>query len=648
MKKSKIYFSVFSVFTLIVLAISPMKDFFSEWKSYQHGYNDIINDLPQRVSPAEIGIKQIWVRKLNRIDRCITCHLGLKEKALTNANQPFTTHPLIYHDYEDFGCTICHDGQGPATTYKESVGKVEYWDKPILPSKFIEASCGKCHKEKVVPDAPVVTLGRKLIEESNCVACHVIPGYDKQWVPSLNGIGSKINKSWLFNWLKEPQAYFPKAKMPNFKLTDEEAYILTDFLMSFKSFPSNTEFEPLPKLLTEKPETQDDELIEFGSTKFKEARCISCHPINGRGGYVATDLGKVASKVNQQWLYSYIKHPKLLQPDVVMPRYRFDDATLTAVVAYMENEFIDFDMEEISFPEKEPDFFKKGQELFEKYNCGGCHELGNFKQNEGTAPELTFIGSKRLYEIDFGKSNIEQTLPSYIFTKVKDPRIFLPSMRMPVFSFENEEIQAITTALLANTDDDIPEEMKVYPKPQSLFSPQGKFGKLVNDLACLGCHKMFGKGRMVATDLSLEGSMAQKNWMENYFKIPYSLRPILTERMPNLFLPDSEIAIFTDYIEKIFITDSLERDINVDDAKIEKGKMLYFEKYACQSCHQINSKGGYLGPPLDNVGSRLKPGWIFYWLKNPQFLVPETIEPNNNMTDEEAEEITAFLLSLKK
>jgi mono/diheme cytochrome c family protein len=647
MNKSRIYFAVFSVITLVVLAVSPMKDYFSEWKSYQHNYNDIIKNLPKRIPPAEIGIKQIWVRKLNRVDRCITCHLGLKENALANARQPFTTHPQIYHDFEDYGCTICHDGQGPATTYEESVGKVKFWEEPILPDKYMEASCGKCHKEKEVTDAPILNLGRKLIEESNCVGCHVIPGYDRQWVPNLNGIGSKVNKSWLFHWLKNPQKYFPNTKMPDFKLSDEEAYELTEFLMTFKSFPSNIELEPLPKQLSESQETQNDKFIELGSTKFKEARCISCHSINGRGGYAANDLGKVAGKVNEQWLYNYIKHPKLLQPGVVMPRFRFDDGTLSSVVAYIESEFADNDMKEVTFPKPEQDFYKKGQDLFEKYNCGGCHELGNFKRNEGVAPDLTFIGSKKLYEIDFGNSDIEQTVPSYIFTKLKDPRIFLPTMKMPVFSFTNEEVQAVTTALLANTNDNIPEQLKVNPKPPSLYSPQGNFGKLVNDLACLGCHKMFGKGRLVATDLSLEGSKAQKEWIENYFKVPYSLRPILTERMPNFFLPDSEIAVLTDYIENIFIADSLDHNIITDDAKIEKGRMLYYEKYSCQSCHQINLKGGFVGPALDKVGSRLKPGWIFHWLKNPQSLVPETIEPNNNLTNEEAEELTAFLLSLK-
>src|SRR6266571_2239380 len=120
MNKFRVAFAVSSVVLLIVLAVSPLKDFFREWKGYQLRYDDVISQLPQRITPAEIGIKQIWAQKLDRVDRCTTCHLGLGEKALENAEQPFRTHPRIYHKVDDFGCTVCHEGQGSATTVAEA------------------------------------------------------------------------------------------------------------------------------------------------------------------------------------------------------------------------------------------------------------------------------------------------------------------------------------------------------------------------------------------------------------------------------------------------------------------------------------------------------------------------------------------------
>ena len=58
--------------------------------------------------------------------------------------------------------------------------------------------------------------GRKLVRESNCVGCHKIDGYQKQWDPSLDGIGSKVNRTWLVHWLKNPKQYYPQTKNAEF------------------------------------------------------------------------------------------------------------------------------------------------------------------------------------------------------------------------------------------------------------------------------------------------------------------------------------------------------------------------------------------------------------------------------------------------
>jgi mono/diheme cytochrome c family protein len=641
------YLALTSIAFLFILAVSPFKDYFSEWRHYQHSYNQFIGGLPQRVKPAEVGIRQLWIQKLDRVDRCETCHLGLKEEALKNAPEPFRTHPSVYHDIEQFGCTMCHEGQGAATEFKESIGKTKYWDKPLLAREYMEASCAKCHKERNVPQAPVLNLGRKLVEESNCVACHRIKGYQKQWVPRLDGIGSTVNRNWLVHWLKNPKQYFPKTRMPNFLLTDDEANILADFLMSFTSFSQNATLEPVPAELKQASEAQKAKLVELGSTRVSEARCISCHPINGKGGYVATELGKVASKVNQQWLYNYLKNPKAFSPNVMMPRFGFKEQELRAVVAYIGSEFVDYDIEQEPPHTPDPAFYEKGLSLFKKYNCGGCHELSGISKPEEMGPELTFVGSKKPYEIEFGKTTIEQTLPSYLKAKLMDPRSFVSTSKMPRFGFTEEEAQAITVALLGNTDEVIPDEYLVHREQKAQFVPQGEFGKIVNEMACLGCHVMNGTGRLVATDLSLEASQAQSKWIAEYFKLPYSLRPILTERMPNLFLSDATIKVIVDYMQKTFIADSLEREVKLDAATVARGRGLYAERYGCQSCHQIGGKGGYVGPPLDKVGNRLRGGWIFQWLKNPQAFKPESIEPNNKLTDDEAAALTAYLLTLR-
>ena len=143
-------FGVVSLIFLLSMAIAPAKNFFSEWRHYQHGYLKTIRNRSdantlQRHFPG--GIQQVWLPELGVVDRCTSCHVGLKEASLTDVpSQPYRTHPAIPHKLDQFGCTACHRGQGAATTVAEAHNSTLAWEQPILPAKYIESSCGQCHR----------------------------------------------------------------------------------------------------------------------------------------------------------------------------------------------------------------------------------------------------------------------------------------------------------------------------------------------------------------------------------------------------------------------------------------------------------------------------------------------------------------------
>jgi predicted nucleic acid-binding Zn-ribbon protein len=100
-----------------------------------------------------IEIKQVLVRNVTenlnftevpRIDRCMTCHLGIDNPDYADAEQPFRTHPRLdvfvnresAHPVDDFGCTSCHSGRGRATAFvrathtpRDEVQKAEWEEK---------------------------------------------------------------------------------------------------------------------------------------------------------------------------------------------------------------------------------------------------------------------------------------------------------------------------------------------------------------------------------------------------------------------------------------------------------------------------------------------------------------------------------------
>jgi cytochrome c1 len=89
---------------------------------------------------------------------------------------------------------------------------------------------------------------------------------------------------------------------------------------------------------------------------------------------------------------------------------------------------------------------------------------------------------------------------------------------------------------------------------------------------------------------------------------------------------------------------------------VARGKQLMGE-YACVSCHVIPGfdVGGSLGPSMEGWGKKETivqkfpntPANLAQWIINPQSLDPDTTMPPSGMTDGDARDAAAFLLSLK-
>ena len=158
----------------------------------------------------------------------------------------------------------------------------------------------------------------------------------------------------------------------------------------------------------------------------------------------------------------------------------------------------------------------------------------------------------------------------------------------------------------------------------------------------------------MAPDLSQEGSRVRREWLHNYMKNPDTIRPILVERMIPLKIPDTDIEILDAYFRTTLVDNRVENLAGAikgmrlgDPEAIRRGKSLYFEKYACDACHQINLKGGTVGPDLTKAGKRLRPEWVIQWLRNPKTFLKRSVEPVYALSQREIEDLAAFVLSPK-
>ncbi len=187
---------------------------------------------------------------------------------------------------------------------------------------------------------------------------------------------------------------------------------------------------------------------------------------------------------------------------------------------------------------------------------------------------------------------------------------------------------------------------------------------LIKTLGCHGCHKIAGYEdlRKVGPDLRKAAAKLQREWTLNWVRDPKGFRP--STKMPKLFdLPNvssaEDIARNTAVINGIvtyLFENSGEQDYPDPPVKgdANRGEALA-ARVGCRGCHVLG-RGDDLeqtyglrnfGPNLSGVGGKVSAGWLYAWLKDPEAYFPETLMPDLRLTDQEASDITAYLMTLR-
>lgn len=639
-----------------------------------------LDNILKSLENPKIEIKQYFIEGLDKVDRCTSCHIGIDSSTPNKLPPPFTSHPgysiyLENHPPGQFGCTICHEGQGRATTSPDKAhGHVEFWSEPMFEGSLTQASCLHCHEDiSNLRGAEVLAEGAKLLKKNVCFGCHRIDGYENidKISPPLSRSGEKVSYTWLIKWLLNPSEMVEGATMPDFNFSEEDASAVADYLFSLTQ-----------KMRKDEPVNEDVDwtLYDKGKIIFSRSICSICHSANSRGGaykdMFASDLSKVGSKINREWVKTWFSNPKSYFSKARMPHFRFSEEEILALSEYLSGEYVDWDLEEIKIElhvEITQSSIQRGAALIKEYGCFGCHDIEGMRDideigpylkieelEELVADELNSIGDKPIEEFDFGKlHDFTKSRTAYLRQKLENPRAFRDDARMPQYNFTEDEIETLLTMILGFSKEEPLARYRIEKK-LSDYQPTGEFAEILNDVKCLSCHKIYGNGADYAPDLSIEGSKITEEWLTNYLKSPDIIRP-LSEQMPKfslgkkmsmmpLQLSKDEVSIITEYIMTVLVSDEIPKDFLkgeiISRADIDKGQKIYFEK-GCQACHQIGDEGGAVGPTLTTVGLRLKPGYIFKHLLNPSLINANTVEPDMDLSEEEALSLTKFLMNLR-
>jgi mono/diheme cytochrome c family protein len=651
-------FAITSILFLAVLAVSPLKNALRPYRGFQRAFARLGAARAKSLQAAKtyqqqpVAIHQIWLPDFeNRVDRCTTCHLGVQDAAMAGVPEPFRVHPATYHTPKDssrFGCTACHGGQGLATLEKDAHGAVADAESPMVPLKFIESGCGRCHSSEQVAGAATLSLGRATLERNGCYACHTVKGHEafRSEAPPIEAVGLKTGAEALRRWLKDPKAVDPNATMPRFQLSPSEVEELSNYVFSLT--PGRALADRVQAAAAEP--TGD---VAKGKALFAESRCISCHTLEGKGNGSAPELSKVASRASAGWLLAFIRDPHAFNPRTRMPQFNFSADEARHVVAYMESEFKDFDApKEILDPlHVNQTLAEKGKVLFRQKGCFACHAPGTEVDRFG--PALDGIGDKRAASLDFGKrTDIARTLPAWLEAKVKAPGSFQDGLKMPTFALSPKEAQAAVTALLSLGARPVPQPYRFTPTVRASLLPGGAVGALMDKYRCLSCHQIGDRGGDISTaPLTAEGSKVKRDWLVNYLVLSFTIRPILTDRMPVFRMTRDEATQLAQAFETFYLDPRIPEDPYAGQPATSRdpveGKRLY-DTLGCRACHILGAGGGYYGPPLTEAGTRLKPGWTYAWLKGPQKWRADVRCPNYGLTDADALRLTSYLDTLVK
>jgi cytochrome c1 len=598
------------------------------------------------------------------VDRCITCHLAVDREGFEDAKQPFRTHPhreVLFrkHPITRFGCTSCHQGQGPALEVDAAHGEVKYWERPLLRGDFVQASCSLCHAEqKQLALAPVYSRGKQMVEELGCFGCHNLPGFEKipKVGPDLTRIAAKVDPSWLFRWIKDPKAYLPKTKMPNFGLSDDDAMNIVSYLLSAS--------QPMPEL---RGKERAGGSVERGRDIVGKVGCLGCHRIDGmkpaspasiaapadsaesaaqgkgeapvatgtpaspadaakvkliappprpEGPEFAPDLSRIASKVDPHWLVAWLKDPKHFRPTTRMPSLRLTDDEARSVATFLMTLGQKRPIPSLVQEMRKADRIAAGERLVRKRGCFGCHDIKGFETAEKIAPDLSNYGHKRLLELFFGEAvQVKQTWDDFTFWKLKNPQIYATErveQLMPNFGFTDEQARTLRVFLKSLTT------QRVHPSFLRTLSDQERAiqnGRtLVARFNCNGCHVIEGQGGAI-TDFYAdktkippplevgalhEGEKVQAPWLFQFLGRPTPLRPWLEVRMPTFGLGLEDATDLTKYFAVMGKQPIPYEYVSLHDPQGEQlraGRLLMSKDYFdCFSCHQQGDKKPE-GPP---------------------------------------------------
>jgi mono/diheme cytochrome c family protein len=376
MKANKTLLLVSSLGALALLVVAAVQEnVFKDWRRIQGSARSGSGGI-------EVRLRQIVIPALRVTDRCTSCHVGMAPGESGLVGGPvLAPHPNAVHDPANYGCTICHAGQGRATETADAHGEAPYWPRPMIPKAYAYAGCGACHTHLQVPSLAQLRQGRTVFEQLDCLACHRVDGRGGTIRPAGGGMeGPDLTRvgvtGYRADWYQDHLVRRAAAAAGPWRtsfgpISEEDLRTLGVFLASRVGAPGLIEAKAL----------------------FHSLGCRGCHKVGGVGGDDGPDLTQVGDMdpgrrdfthvpgdhTVANWLAEHFRAPATLVPGSKMPALGLTEDQIRVLTFYMVS-LRRSDVPEAFWPKDrilaerfgEREFAADGATLYGTF-CAACH-----------------------------------------------------------------------------------------------------------------------------------------------------------------------------------------------------------------------------------------------------------------------------------
>ena len=190
--------------------------------------------------------------------------------------------------------------------------------------------------------------------------------------------------------------------------------------------------------------------------------------------------------------------------------------------------------------------------------------------------------------------------------------------------------------------------------------------RLMERYGCYGCHKIKGwEGlRKAGPDLTGILSKTDEEWIYRWIKEPRSFRPTRMPQVWDVRIDETaEQKARNDVEANAVVAYLADRSGAEDYPEPPRGDAAAgrrtLESVGCLACHRVNDEDrrgidGLLhasfrthGPNLEGTGSKVKAGWLYAWVREPKAYWHDTRMPDLRLSDKEAADVTAYLMTLQ-